>query len=152
MQLKDEDSEDYPRLKTTGFLDGGLLPPIGGQDRENYTMLTLKPIAFLTTEPSLRRAIDRLAAIKTQRKELEIEEEGIKTRLQQIALERGEDTLKGDHFEAQVVTEFQERINTPLLKSSLKPSDLASFTKTIKVVKVVVRPLTKSQPQAEAAE
>lgn len=116
-------------------------------------MLTLKPLAFLSTEPSIRRAVDRLAAIKDQRKELEIEEDGIKARLQEVALQKGEETIKGDHFEAQVVTEYQERINTPLLKSSLRPADLKSFTKTIKVVKVVVRPLTKSQPlSAEAAE
>lgn len=115
-------------------------------------MLTLKPLAFLNTEASVRRAVDRLASIKDQRKELEVEEEGIKARLQEVALQSGSDTLKGDKFEAQVVTEYQERINTPLLKSSLKPSDLKAFTKTIKVIKVVVRPLTKSQPQAEAAE
>jgi hypothetical protein len=148
-----DNEEPYPRLKPfRSQVIGGEQPPVSGGLIKESNMLTLKPFSFLNTEPSIRRAIDRLASIKAQRKELEVEEEGIKLRLQEVALQKGEDVLKGDKFEAQIVTEFQERINTPLLKASLRPSDLAQFTKTIKVVKVVVRALSPRVQTQEAAE
>jgi hypothetical protein len=151
MEMLDNE-EPEPRLKPFRSPDpGGEKPLVSNRGKES-NMLTLKPFSFLNTEPALRRAIDRLAAIKAQRKELEVEEEGIKLRLQEVALQKGEDVLKGDKFEAQIVTEFQERINTPLLKASLRPSDLAQFTKTIKVVKVVVRALSSRTQTQEAAE
>ncbi len=113
-------------------------------------MLTLKPISFLTSARAVREAVDQLHSLIEQRKKLEAEEDLIKERLKEISLKRGETTIPGFKFQAQVVTEWQQRVNTSKLKASLLPAEFASLTKTTKVVKVLISPI--AEPTAQAAE
>lgn len=105
-------------------------------------MLKLAPVSHLSTATSIRLAVDRLASLIEQRRKITLEEEAIKARLREISIDNDNPLIKGNHYQATVSVEWQERIDTPRLRAALRPADLAPFLKPIKVVKVTVAPLT----------
>lgn len=103
-------------------------------------MHTIQKLAFLTGDEEVRDAVDYLFDLVSRRKKLEEEEKIFKDRLIEISLRRGELVISGKQFVCQIVTEFQQRINLPKLKAEINPKDLAPFTQSIKVTKVIVTP------------
>jgi hypothetical protein len=104
-------------------------------------MLSLKPLQFLTSAKSVRDAVDDLANLVAKRKEIESLEATLKTRLQEIALARGEDVILGNKFKLTITTEWQQRLNTAKIKAKVDAKSLAEFMTQTKVTKCICSPL-----------